>query len=147
MTHILHNTFNELPPNDEVVSRARTIFRSACNNTDSYHTLRLGLARRRALNALEKRSPLRVWAPLAGIATACCALAIGIVFLRSAVVPAVGPSHVAASAAAVASQPESGDDVIPDVDSGQMEMVQNLDFYRWLASQPAVTATTPKGGS
>ncbi|MGH8113490.1 MAG: hypothetical protein ACREPS_00335 [Rhodanobacteraceae bacterium] len=146
MTNAPDNIFKELSHDDEVVSRARAIFRSACEGADSYHTLRIGLARRRALNALEKRSPLRVWAPLAGVAIACCVLALGIAFLRPGPTPVVGSSRVASSSSVAPGESESSD-VIPDVDSSQMEMVQNLDFYRWFASQQNVTATTPKGGS
>lgn len=148
MTHTPDNTFKELRHDDEVISRARVIFGRACEGADSYHKLRLGLAHRRALNARARRSPVRVWAPLAGIATACCVLALGIAFLRPAATRVAAPSDRSAPASvATGDSGDSGGDVIPDVDSSQMEMVQNLDFYRWLASRQTVTPTTPKGGT
>lgn len=148
MTDTPDNTFNDLPDDDDVVSHARAIFKSACEGADSYHKLRLGLARRRALNAPERRSPRRVWAPLAGIATACSVFALGITLLRPAATPVAIPSGVAASASvATTDAGSSDDDPILDVGSSQMEMVQNLDFYRWLASQPTVTPSAPKGGT
>lgn len=148
MTHTSYNTFKGLPHDDEVVSRARTIFRSACEGADSYHALRLGLARRRALNALGKRSSVRVWAPLAAIATACCVVALGIAFLRPATTRVAAPPDASASApAATGNHTNSDSDPLLDADSSHVEMVQNLDFYRWLASQPAVTPSAPKGGT
>jgi hypothetical protein len=137
------NTFNGLPGDAEVESHARAIFKAACEQTDSYHALRLGLARRKAANAGASHTALRVWAPLAG-AAACCALVAGVVWLQPAarLQPA---TSIAASPPAAASQGDA-DDAIPDVGSNQMDVAQNLDFYRWLATQPAMaTAATPAG--
>ncbi|HET7929833.1 MAG TPA: hypothetical protein VFL63_00365, partial [Rhodanobacteraceae bacterium] len=60
------NTFKNLPSDREVESRARALFQNACESADSYHTLRLGLARRKALNAGPARFAAWLWAPLAG---------------------------------------------------------------------------------
>lgn len=136
------NAFNDLPNNDEVIARARALFRTSCENADSYHTLRLGLARRKALNAGPSQRSLRVWAPLAGAAAACCALVIAVVLVRPAPRPVV-PAQVAASTPIAAQPTESADD-LPEVGSNQQEMVQDLDFYRWLAAQP--TVATAQGG-
>lgn len=136
------NTVNELPRNDEVTSRARAVFRNACENTDSYHALRLGLARRKALQSHATHSPTRLWAPLAGGAMACCALAIGVVVMRPDARTAPGNGSTA-SAQISAESIENTED-IPVIASNQMEMVQDLDFYRWLAAQPANAATTPR---
>lgn len=136
------NRINQLPGDDAVAARARSIFRTACENADSYHTLRLGLARRKALQA--RRSPARVWAPLGGAAIACCALVVGVLMLRpggrNAALPVTAPSTP------VAAGPASVIEEIPEVSSNQMDMVQDLDFYRWLATQPAVAAASGRGG-
>lgn len=141
MSKMSENTCNGLPRDDEIEARARAIFRNACEGTDSYHALRLGLARRKALNAGTGHSALRVWAPLAG-AAACCALVAGIVWMHP-VSRVVSDTGVASSAPIVANQNEE-DELAPEVSSNQMEMVQNLDFYRWLATQPTV-ASAPTG--
>lgn len=138
----MENTINELPHDGEVESRARSIFRNACENTDSYHALRLGLARRKALHGRTAHPGIRLWAPLAGGAVACCALAIGVVLLRpdSRIVHDTG---VVALAPVATGSLENTED-IPVIASNQMDMVQDLDFYRWLAAQPASAAATPR---
>ena len=142
MSKMPENTFNGLPRDDEVESRARAIFQRACEGTDSYHALRLGLARRKALNA-GPHSSMRLWAPLAGGAVACCALIAGVALMR--LDTRIAPTTSVASSAPIATgEIDSGDD-LPEVGSTQMEMVQDLDFYRWLAAQPAV-ASAPTGG-
>lgn len=136
------NTVKDLPGDAEVESRTRAIFAAACQNVDARHAAALRHARRAALAVRRDRPPLRTWAPLAG-AAACCALAIGIAWRY----PAFQRARVNASvpvqtqAAAVADS-----DATPDVGSSQMELVQNLDFYRWLATQPTLTAA-PSGSS
>lgn len=128
------NRINQPPGDDAVAARARGIFRTACENADSYHTLRLGLARRKALQAT--RSPARMWAPLGGAAVACCALVVGVLMLRPGGRNAALP--VTATPTPVAAGPASVIEEIPEVSSNQMDMVQDLDFYRWLAAQPSV---------
>lgn len=146
MNEIPDKTINSLPTDAEVASRARAIFKTACEEADSYHTLRLGLARRKALNAGAGRRLAGFWAPLAGTAVACCALAIGVVWIHPArqVGPAAGV--VATSGPIVAEPADSEEAGVPEIGSSQMEMVQDLDFYRWVASQPAV-ASAPSRGS
>jgi hypothetical protein len=145
MNNLHENTPNELPGDDEIASRARAIFRTACEQADSYHTLRLGLARRKAVNAGSAHSALKVWAPLAG-AAACCALVAGVVWLHpvNRLQPS-SPIAVAAPAGFNQGGPDSGDadEAIPEVGSNQMEVVQDLDFYRWLAVQPVMASATP----
>lgn len=141
------NKLEALPGDDEVASRARAIFRTACEQADSYHVLRLGLARRKAANAGPSHRALKVWAPLAG-AAACCALVAGVVWLRPADKPQAS-SPIATTAPAGFNQggPNQGDadEVIPEVGSSQMEVVQDLDFYRWLAAQPTMASAAPAG--
>jgi hypothetical protein len=140
MSKLHENTLNDLPGDDEIASRARAIFQTACEQADSYHTLRLGMARRKAMNAGSALTAFKVWAPLAG-AAACCALVAGVVWLHP--VNRLQPSSpIAASTHAIPDQGDA-DDVIPDVNSNQMEVVQDLDFYRWVAAQPVMAATTP----
>lgn len=140
------NTQNEFridpPPGDDAVAaRARSVFRTACENTDSYHALRLGLARRKALHAT--RSSARLWAPLGGAAVACCALVVGVLVMHPG---NHGTSLPAPAAAAVGAGPASVIEEIPEVGSNQMEMVQDLDFYRWVATQPTVAAASSGNG-
>jgi hypothetical protein len=137
------NTLNDLPGDDEIATRARAIFQTACEQADSHHTLRLGMARRKATNAGSARATLKVWAPLAG-AAACCALVAGVVWLHP-VNRLQRSSPIAAATHAIPDQ-DDADDAIPDVNSNQMDVVQDLDFYRWLAAQPAMAAATPAAG-
>lgn len=142
MSTLKENTINKLPSDNEVESHARAIFRNACENTDSYHALRLGLARRKALHARTSHSRARLWAPLAGGAVACCALVVGVALLRPAS-PIASDTEAMASAPVAAGALENAED-IPVIASNQMEMVQDLDFYRWLATQPVTAAATPR---
>lgn len=142
MNNVPENDGGGLPGDAEVASRARAIFRSACEGTDSYHALRLGLARRRALDARARRArAVPVWAPVAG-ATACCVLVAGLLWLHPGTLTPPDSSHAPATAAV--GEPDT-DAAMPEIGSTQMELVENLDFYRWLASQPAV-ATARAGG-
>lgn len=143
MSKMSENANSGLPHDDQIGVRARAIFRNACESTDSYHALRLGLARRKALNAGAGHSSMRLWAPLAG-AAACCALAVGVVWMRP-VARVASDAGAASSAPIVASQNE-GDEFAPEVSGNQMEMVQNLDFYRWLATQPTVASASAGDG-
>ncbi len=144
MNRVPENTISELPGDAEIESRARAIFKSACENTDSYHALRLGMARRKAAHVGAARPASRMWASLAG-AAACCALVLGVVWMNPA--RQIGPAATAASSAPAVTDDVGVQEVItPEIGSTQMEMVQDLDFYRWLAAQPSV-ASTSRGGS
>lgn len=138
------NTFNNLPSDHEVESRTRSLFKSACENADSYHTLRLGLARRKALNAGPARFASWLWAPLAGGAVACCALAIGLAFLHP--FPTQQPAATTATSTPIVASATDSPETAVDLDSTQVDMVQNLDFYRWLATQQG-GAPSASGGS
>jgi len=144
MNKVHENTLTGAPGNDEVESRARAIFRTACENVDSYHALRLGLARRKAANARASHSALRVWAPLTG-AAACCALVVGVIWMHP--VRQDGPMETVVSSAPLASGPlDTQEEATPEIGSNQMEIAQDLDFYRWLASQPTVASANRGGG-
>lgn len=134
MTHSQQSIFNDMPSDAEVESRARELFRDACAHADSYHTLRLGLGRRKALNAGRSRLTPALWLPVAGGAAACCALAFALAWqlpFGSGTPPAPASQP---AVAAVAADGAPGDMAL-EVGSSQMDLVQNLDFYRWLADQ------------
>lgn len=147
MNEMHKKTLNDLPGDDEIAARARAIFHTACEQADSYHTLRLGMARRKAMNASSAHATFKVWAPLAG-AAACCALVVGVVWLHPAnrLQPS-SPIALATPAGSDQSGPSqsNADEAIPDVGSNQMDVVQDLDFYRWLAAQPAMASAAPPG--
>ncbi len=132
-----------LPGDAEIIARAREIFRQACASTDSYHSLRLGLARRKALEAGARRSPARIWLPAAGGALAACTLALGVVWFHAG--PAPAPAGNSANTV-ITGEADAGE-LPSDLDSQQMDLYQNLDFYRWLASQSGNPAPRPSGGT
>lgn len=128
-----------------LATRARTLFRDACDATDAASARRLAQARRAALAIRGTRHHVHAaWlAPLAG-AAACCAFVVGIVWLQPTahVASATASRSATPRAAAVPSVASAGggDAVASEVDSDQMDLVQHLDFYRWLATQPALAA-------
>lgn len=128
--------FNTLRSDDEVVSRARTIFEDACAHIDARRARDLRVARERALDARPgRRRPAPAWVPLAGGAVACCALAVGAMWMH--------PTFTGARQQGVAPVPVAGQAAdavaLPDMDGNQMDIAQDLDFYRWLASQSGTT--------
>lgn len=131
-----------LPGDAEVESRSRAIFRNACERTDSYHALRLGMARRKAAHVGAARPAARMWAPLPS-AAACCALVIGVVWMHPA--RQIGPAATAVSSTPVTTGSDTPEEITPEIGSTQMEMVQDLDFYRWLAAQPAAASARNRG--
>ena len=131
-----------LPGDAEVESRSRAIFRNACESTDSYHALRLGMARRKAAHVGAARPVSRMWAPLAS-AAACCALVIGVVWMNPA--RQIGPAATAVPSRPVATGSDTPEEITPEIGSTQMEMVQDLDFYRWLAAQPTAASARNRG--
>lgn len=144
MSNISDKSCNGLPTDAEVASRARAIFKAACEEADSYHTLRLGLARRKALHGGAGHRLAGFWAPVAGTAVACCALAVGVVWVHPT--RPVGPgTDMVATSAPIAEPADSEEAGVPEIGSSQMEMVQDLDFYRWVASQPAVASAAARG--
>jgi hypothetical protein len=138
MNKLPENAIGGLPGDAEIESRSRAIFRNACENTDSYHALRLGMARRKAAHA----GASRVWGPLAS-AAACCALVVGVVWMNPA--RQIGPAASSVSSTPVATGGGTPDEVTPEIGSTQMEIVQDLDFYRWLAAQPRIASARDRG--
>lgn len=141
-----------LPSDRDVELHAHTVFRAACEATGTAHAARLGSARRQALEAGTARAGFGRWlAPLAGSAVACCALLVGSIVLRPAAplptaATAVMQVATTPSRAAVNADNDDADANTPEVASNQMDMVQNLDFYQWLAAQPTVASASAPGG-
>lgn len=145
MNDFNHHNFNNLHGDDEVIARARALFKSACENTDSYHALRLGLARRKALNAGARHRFGGFWTALAGTAVACCVLTVGAVWLRAGG-QAGQAAAIASTHAAITAEPASAQAAgAPEIGNGQIEMVEDLAFYRWLADQPALSSAGSRG--
>jgi hypothetical protein len=145
MTDLNHNTFKGLHSDDDVIARARALFKNACENTDSYHALRLGLARRKALNAGTAHRFGGFWTALAGTAVACCVLAVGAVWLRAGGQPGQAAA-IASTHAAITAEPASPRAAgAPEIGNGQIEMVEDLAFYRWVADQPALSSAGSRG--
>lgn len=138
MSELHKSPAGDWPSDAEIASRARAIFRDACQATDSAHAVRLGMARRKAANARGARSAARTWMPLAGGMAACCALAIGLAWLRPLMHGQ--PARTAASPAPIMAADASG--AALDIGSSEVEVVQNLDFYRWLATQPSIAQSS-----
>lgn len=140
--HTFHNPPARLPDDGKVAARAQAIFTTACDHVDSYHARRLELARQHTLHGYTPHPALRMWAPLAG-AAACCVLVVGVLWMRPA-------ARIAAPHPITAAVPQApaapADDAAVDVGSSQADMVQHLDFYRWLATQPAVAAAAGADG-
>lgn len=143
MNKVPENTIRELPGDAAIESRARAIFRSACENVDSYHALRLGMARRKALHTGTTSPASRMWAPLAG-AVACCVLIVGVVWMHPERQMDPTAAEVSSAPAMASGGIDSSEEITPEIGSTRMEMVQDLDFYRWLATQP--TVATSRGG-
>lgn len=144
MNNTFHDTFDQQPSDSEVAARAQAIFTCACDSIDSYHARRLDLARRQAVRGTATHFALRMWAPLAG-AAACCVLVVGVVWMRPAPrVTAPAPRATTEIPGAPSIAPDAAATV--DVGSGQADMMQDLDFYRWLAAQPAVAMAPDAGG-
>lgn len=144
MNKLTENPGDGLPSDAEIESRARAIFRSACEGTDSYHALRLGLARRRALAARARRHALRIWAPLVG--ATCCAIVAGVLWMHPAGLLATDAGNAPPTASTAVAGARDDEDVTPEIGSSQMEMVENLEFYRWFAAQPTVASARPSNG-
>jgi hypothetical protein len=96
------------------------------------------------VNAASPRAALRIWMPLAG-AAACCALVAGIWLHPAAQI--TPPATTIASSVPITASQDNDDALVPEVGSSQMEMVQDLDFYRWLAAQPGVASAAAAGGN
>lgn len=110
----------------ELMMRARTLHSQACASVDAPTLARLTAARRNALATKFTLSHKRIWLPVVG-AAAACALTLSLIVWN----PGPAPSH-ANSPQVTQNEAE----LPPDADAQQIDLYQNLDFYRWLAQQP-----------
>jgi hypothetical protein len=119
----------------ELADRARELYLRASRDVDTAAAARLREARRTALDAGESAPRALRWMMPAG-AMAVAALAVIVVWqpMRHAT-PIPAPTAVNAGI---------DDDLPPDADSADPALYQNLDFYAWLAQQPA--SKRPTGG-
>lgn len=116
-----------VPDNDPIEERSRELFDASVERLDARTRSRLNQARQRALEEVKKGSTRRYWlgVPLGGLAAAAL---IALVLIRGG-----GESGVP--------QQESGNlplddfDIVADADS--FEMIQDVEFYSWLAEQAA----------
>lgn len=113
-------------PRQELEQRSRELFENSVDRLDAGTRSRLHQARNAALTELQKGSAHRYWrsAPWGGLAAA----ALVAVFLLSgpeAVAPSGDPSVL----------PLDDFDIVADNDS--FEMLQDVEFYSWLAEDSA----------
>lgn len=107
---------------DPIEERSRELFESSVERLDARTRSRLNQARQRALNELKKGSTRRYWLgiPLGGLAAA----ALVAMVLMSGREP-------------VAPQSENGSSMLDDfdivADTDSFEMIQDVEFYSWLA--------------
>ena len=120
------------PTPDPLEQRSRELFEDSVGRLDARTRSRLNQARQQALNELNKGATRRYWlmAPLGGLAAA---VLIAVVMLsgRETVAP---PSESAAL-------PLDDFDIVADADS--LELLQDVEFYSWLAdaSGPEANST------
>lgn len=111
---------------DPVEQRSRELFEDSVERLDARTRSRLNQARQRALNELKKGSTRRYWLgiPLGGLAAA----GLVAVVLMSGREP-VGPPS------------ENGSSMLDDfdivADADNFEMIQDVEFYSWLADDGA----------
>ncbi|HET7360189.1 MAG TPA: hypothetical protein VFJ04_08575 [Rhodanobacteraceae bacterium] len=111
----------------ELADRARELYLRASRDVDTATATRLQVARRTALEAAQSPPRLLRWMMPAG-AVAVAALAVVVVWQpMRRTLPTVAPAAVSST----------DDDLPPDADSADPALYQNLDFYAWLARQPA----------
>jgi hypothetical protein len=111
---------------DPFEERSRQVFEESVERLDARTRSRLNQARQRALEEIKKNSARRYWigVPLGGLAAAAL---VAMVLIR-------GGGEVGAP-------PENGSlmlddfDIVADTDS--FEMIQDVEFYTWLADQSA----------
>ncbi len=120
------------PTPDPVEQRSRELFEDSVGRLDARTRSRLNQARQQALNELNKGATRRYWltAPLGGLAAAVM-IAIVMMTGREATPPA--PDSAAL--------PLDDFDIVADADG--LELLQDVEFYSWLAeaSGPEANST------
>ncbi|HEX7341468.1 MAG TPA: hypothetical protein VF269_04235 [Rhodanobacteraceae bacterium] len=123
------------PHTDHFADRARTLYLRAGPHLDTTTAARLRAARRSALDTKPQHHALRWMVP-----TGACAAAL----LAALTIwqPLQHPATVATMAPTSADVTQA---LPPDVDQTNPALYQNLDFYAWLAHQPATKASATSG--
>lgn len=114
------------PPDEELEQRSRELFADSIERLDARTRSRLNQARQKALTELNKSSSRRYWlgAPLGGLAVAAL-MALFILSGRETAAPQLEAGAL----------PLDDFDIVADVDS--FEMIQDVEFYSWLADNAA----------
>lgn len=110
------------PAPDPLEQRSRELFEDSVNRLDARTRSRLNQARQMALNELNKGATRRYWlaAPLGGLAAAVL-VAVLLVNGRETISPHQGSATL----------PFDDFDIVADADS--LELLQDVEFYSWLA--------------
>ena len=116
---------NDMP---NLATRARTLFRDACNDIDGATLQRLRQARRAALAAPPASRLPKLLLPAGALAMSVLAATLVWQDPMTTVSPAGEDFTIAATI---------GDTAVPDDD---VDLYDNLDFYTWLATQPSVAS-------
>lgn len=121
------NSPNTDPGTESFEERSRELFDSSVERLDARTRSRLNQARQRALDEIKKGSTRRYWlgAPLGGLAAAAL---IAVLLIR-------GGGESAAPHLENGSLLLDDFDIVADTDS--FEMIQDVEFYSWLAEQGA----------
>jgi hypothetical protein len=112
---------------DPFEERSRELFGDSVEHLDARTRSRLNQARQRALDEMKKGRARRYWlgVPLGGLAAAAL---IALILIRT------GGEAVAPSA-------ENGGNLLDDfdivADADNFELIQDVEFYSWLADQSA----------
>ena len=110
------------PTPDPLEQRSRELFDESVGRLDARTRSRLNQARQQALNELNKWGSRRYWltAPLGGLAAAVV-IAMVMMTGRDVTVPAQDSSAL----------PLDDFDIVADADS--LELLQDVEFYSWMA--------------
>ena len=112
---------------DRLEERSRELFEDSVERLDARTRSRLNQARQRALDEIKKGSTRRYWlgAPLGGLAAAAL---IAVLLIR-------GGGEPGAPALENGGLWLDDFDIVADTDS--FEMIQDVEFYSWLAQESA----------
>jgi len=110
---------------DPLEERSRELFDDSVERLDARTRSRLNQARQRALEEAKKGSTRRYWlaAPLGGLAAAAL---VALILVR-------GGGEVAAPGSEDATMALDDFDIVADADN--FELIQDVEFYSWLADQ------------
>jgi hypothetical protein len=125
------NTQNTEPAApDPLEERSRGLFESSVERLDARTRSRLNQARQRALEEIKKGSTRRYWLgiPLGGLAAAAL---VAVLLIR-------GGGEVGAPQSENANLLLDDFDIVADADS--FEIIQDVEFYSWLADEAAGTS-------